>query len=71
MRNEYDFSIMKKAPNPYRNKAWKEISIQIDEDTVNYFKEQAELRGIPYQNLINLYFSDCAHKSKTLDLSWR
>jgi hypothetical protein len=28
MRDEYDFSKMKKAPNPYRKKARKQISIR-------------------------------------------
>lgn len=71
MQEEYDFSKMKKAPNPYRKKARKQISIRIDEDTIEYFKRQAEQNGIPYQNLINLYLSDCAQKSKRLDLTWR
>jgi predicted DNA binding CopG/RHH family protein len=70
MKDEYDFSKLTKAPNPYRKKARKQISIRIDEDTIEYFKAQAAHSGIPYQNLINLYLSDCAQKSKTLDLSW-
>jgi predicted DNA binding CopG/RHH family protein len=71
VQDEYDFSKMKKAPNPYRKKVRKQISIRIDEDTIDYFKKQAEQSGIPYQNLINLYLSDCAQKTKVLDLSWR
>jgi len=62
MRNEYDFS--KAKPNPYIKKLRKQISIKIDMDTINYFKKQTEETGIAYQNLINLYLSDCATHSR-------
>ena len=26
--------------------------------------------GVPYQNLINLYLSECAHSGKKLELKW-
>jgi len=47
-----------------------QITIRIDEDTIDYFKNMAEDKGIPYQSLINLYLRDCAMKHKQLDLSW-
>ena len=53
MREEYDFSKGKK--NPYVKKQKKQITINIDSDTVDYFKAQADNTGIPYQTLINLY----------------
>lgn len=40
-------------------KTKKQITINIDENTIDYFKVQAENSGIPYQTLINLYLSDC------------
>jgi predicted DNA binding CopG/RHH family protein len=52
MRKEYDFS--NAEPNLYFKKLRKQISIQIDMDTIEYFKKQAEKTGIAYQNLINL-----------------
>ena len=69
MRKEYDFS--KAKPNPYIKKLRKQISIRIDLDTINYFKKQAEETGIAYQNLINLYLSDCAIHSKQIDITWK
>ena len=57
MRDEYDFSNAKR--NPYAKKLKKQITINIDENTIDYFKVQAENSGIPYQTLINLYLSDC------------
>lgn len=68
MREEYDFSVAKK--NPYAKKLKKQITINIDADTIAYFKSQAEVTGIPYQTLINLYLTDCATSGKQLHVSW-
>ena len=69
MRKEYDFS--KAKQNPYIKKLRKQISIRIDMDTINYFKKQAEETGIAYQNLMNLYLSDCAVHSKQINIAWK
>jgi uncharacterized protein (DUF4415 family) len=69
MRKEYDFT--NAEPNPYIKKLRKQISIRIDVDTINFFKKQAEETGIAYQNLINLYLSDCAIHSKKINIAWR
>jgi len=68
MRKEYDFS--KAKSNPYLKKLRKQISIRIDVDTINFFKKRAEETGITYQNLINLYLSDCATHSKQINITW-
>ena len=62
MREEYDFSNAKR--NPYAKKLKKTITINIEEDTIEYFKEQSGESGIPYQTLINLYLTDCANSKK-------
>ena len=69
MRKEYDFSNAKL--NPYIKKLRKQISIRIDVDTINFFKKQAEETGIAYQNLMNLYLSDCAINSKQINIMWK
>ena len=69
MRKEYDFTQAKL--NPYVKKLRKQISIRIDIDTINFFKKQAEETGIAYQNLINLYLSDCAVHSKQINITWK
>ena len=69
MREEYDFSNSKR--NPYLKKEKKQITINIDETTIEYFKSQAQLSGIPYQTLINLYLSDCVENKRELQLSWK
>ena len=69
MRKEYDFSNAKL--NPYIKKLRRQISIRIDIDTIEYFKKKAEETGIAYQNLINLYLSDCAIHSKNVNIIWK
>ena len=67
MRDEYDFSAARK--NPYAKKLKKQITINLDVDTIDYFKTLASQTGVPYQTLINLYLSDCAREKR--QLSWR
>lgn len=69
MKEEYDFS--KARRNPYMKKMKKQITINIDSDIIDYFKEQSANYGIPYQTLINLYLSDCAKEKKELQMSWK
>lgn len=68
MREEYDFSNARK--NSYAKKLKKQITINIDGDTIQFFKDMASTSGIPYQTLINLYLSDCAANNRQLNLSW-
>ncbi len=68
MLNEYDFSDAR--PNPYAKKLKKQITINIDADTVDFFKAQAAASGIPYQTLINLYLADCAENDRRLTVKW-
>jgi uncharacterized protein (DUF4415 family) len=69
MRKEYDFS--KAGKNPYASQLKKQITIRLDEDSIDYFKEISDQVGIPYQSLINLYLRDCAAQNRKLDLRWK
>ena len=69
MREEYDFS--NSIKNPYTQKEKKQISINIETDTISYFKTLAKKVGIPYQNLINSYLSDCVNKKVEPNLEWK
>ena len=69
MRDEYDFSNAQK--NPYAKALKKQITIRIDEPTIEYFKQMAEENGIPYQSLINLYLRDCAQANRKLEIAWQ
>ncbi len=68
MRKEYDFSKSKR--NPYVKALKKQITIRIDEPTVEYFQSLATQIGLPYQSLINLYLKDCAEHQRTLRMDW-
>ena len=68
MRDEYDFSGAR--PNPYAKKLKSQVTINLDVDTIEYFKKQAASSGIPYQTLINLYLADCVRNKRQLNLSW-
>ena len=69
MKTNYDFS--KARRNPYAVRLKKQITIRLDEPTIDYFKGVAEASGIPYQTLINLYLRDCAQKGRKLSMEWR
>lgn len=69
MRAEYDFSNARK--NPYAKQLKKQITINLDSDIIDYFKDQSESAGIPYQTLINLYLRDCAQNGRQLKISWQ
>jgi len=68
MRKSYDFS--KSVKNPYAKRLKKQITIRLDENTILYFKNMAEDKGIPYQSLINLYLRDCANEHRELKTRW-
>ena len=70
MREAYDTENLNPRKNPYSKRLKKQITINIDNDTIDFFKEQSEESGIPYQTLINLYLSDCAKNRKRLQMSW-
>ena len=69
MRDKYDFSKGKR--NPYAKKLKKQITIRLDEETLEYFKGLADDTEIPYQTLINLYLRDCAESERRLSLEWK
>ena len=70
MREEYDIEKLNPRKNPYAEKLKKQITINIDRSTIDYFKEMSEEMRIPYQTLINLYLTDCAKSHKKLTMSW-
>lgn len=70
MRDEYDIKELNPRKNPYSNRLKKQITININNDTILYFKEQSEKTGIPYQTLINLYLTDCAENKRELKMAW-
>jgi predicted DNA binding CopG/RHH family protein len=71
MRDEYEIRKLNPRRNPYAKETKKQISIKIDQNVIDYFKELSSNNGIPYQTLINMYLSDCVINKKKPDLSWK
>lgn len=69
MKKEYDFSKAKR--NPYAKVLKKQITIRVEEPTIEYFQDLAEEVGMPYQSLINFYLRDCAKSGKKLNFNWK
>lgn len=70
MLKEYDIDKLNPRKNPYAKQLKKQITININNATIDYFKSLADETGIPYQTLINLYLTDCAKTKRKIDLSW-
>ena len=49
MKKEYDFSNARK--NPYADRVKQQITINLNQTTIQYFKDLAEKTGLPYQTL--------------------
>ena len=69
MRRSYDFS--KGRANPYARQLKKQVTIRLDEQTLEYFKGLAADTEIPYQTLINLYLRECAKAKRRPGLKWK
>ena len=71
MRDEYNIRELNPRKNPYASRLKKQITINIDGSTIDYFKSMAAADGIPYQTLINLYLGDCADNRRKIQMSWQ
>lgn len=70
MRDEYDFTGATKNPYSAKLKAKKAVTIRIDDDSIEYFKNLSKDIGLPYQTLINLYLKDCIQNKRKISLNW-
>ena len=69
MKDHYDFS--KGEKNPYTKELKTEITINLSNEVLDYFKELSEQTSVPYQTLINFYLLDCVKNKRTLDISFK
>ena len=68
MRKHYDFSRSRRSPYAKRLKS--PVTIRLDPEVLEYFKNLTDDTAIPYQTLINLYLRDCATSRRKLKLNW-
>ena len=71
MLEEYDIDRLNPRPNPYAKELKKQVTIKISPNVIEYFKEQANKAGMPYQTLINLYLLDCVNNKRELKMTWK
>jgi uncharacterized protein (DUF4415 family) len=69
MKENYDFS--KAVKNPYAKRLKRQLTIRLDQDTIDYFQEMGRDLSLPYQTLINMYLRECAASRKRLRLHWK
>jgi predicted DNA binding CopG/RHH family protein len=70
MKKEYGFSRMSGKKNPHARRLKKQVTMRLGIEVIAYFKEMSETSGIPYQNLINSYLTDCARNQRKLVVEW-
>lgn len=71
MKEEYDLKKLNLKPNPYIGKLKKSITIRLDADIIDYFKELSEQSNTPYQTLVNDFLRSCKEKKMTPKTIWK
>lgn len=71
MKAEYDLSKFKSRKNPYIKRLKKQITIGLNKEVIDYFKELSKETNIPYQNIIDMYLVDCAKKHLKPNITWK
>ena len=68
MREEYDIENLNPRRNPYTNRLKRQVTINLNESVIEYFKKMSEQTGLPYQTLIDPYLTDCAANNQQLQM---
>ena len=55
--------------HPYVGRVRRRVTINIDGETVDYFKAESARTGVPYQTLINVYLGQCAREQRHLEFA--
>ena len=67
MEAEYDFT--ESRPNPYVARVRKQVTMNIDVSTIEYFKAESARTGVPYQTIMNMFLGQCAKEQRHLVFS--
>ena len=71
MRKEYDLKKMKLVDNPYIDKLKKSVTIRLDSDVIDYFKNLSDKTQTPYQTLVNDFLRSCKEQKMTPKTIWK
>ncbi|MBD2131587.1 antitoxin [Sphaerospermopsis sp. FACHB-1094] len=66
MRENYDFS--QSIKNPYSKQLKKQVTIDLEQDVIEYFEEIAQETGISYVKLIHLYLRERMENKRQLSI---
>lgn len=70
MRDEYDLKNMKKAKPQYLKYIKESVTMRMNRQVIDYFKELAQKKDIPYQTLINYVLHEYAEKGLEPSANW-
>ena len=68
MKDYYDFSKGKK--NPYTKLLMQEVTLNLSNRAIEYFKKLSEESGCSYKTLINFCLLDCVEKKRLPKNDW-
>ncbi len=71
MKTENEAAPPAAVPDGEKKRIKKQITINIDQEALNYFKALSLQVDIPYQTLINCYLTECAAEKRELRLVWK
>ncbi|MBT6843454.1 MAG: antitoxin [Candidatus Melainabacteria bacterium] len=71
MRKEYNLKDMKFKSNPYVSKLKKSVTIRLDLDVIEYFKNLSTELDTPYQTLVNDYLKNCKDQKLIPKTIWK
>jgi uncharacterized protein (DUF4415 family) len=71
MRKEYDLKKMKLRPNPYASRLKQSVTIRLDKDVIDYFKNLSKVTESPYQTLVNDFLRSCTEQKLTPKTVWK
>jgi uncharacterized protein (DUF4415 family) len=63
MKKNYDFASA--VRNGYAKPLKRQLTIRLDEETIDYFQGLSQKMSLPYQTLMNMYLRDCAETRKS------
>lgn len=70
MRKEYDFSKMKRVPNPFFEKQSKEVTFRLDFNSLAYFQKIGYAYGFPVEKVMQLYLQKLASAGRVLNIGF-
>ena len=71
MRKEYNLKNIKLKANPYASKLKKSVTIRLDTDVIDYFKNLSKQMDTPYQTLVNDYLKNCKENKLIPKTTWK